>query len=142
MTKGFLLHDESTIVGENPQASSSVLLLKQESELAFQDCSLKKYLENMKLYETHIDGIYLAYRDYDPIKFSTSKKVLADPASIRGTDPSLLNLQANLAYVSVKQGNDTARSLSMLWQNVCELEAMIMRDKIHDSVGNGIVYTF
>ena len=92
----------------------------------------------MKLYETHIDGIYLAYRDYDPIKFSTSKKVLADPASIRGTDPSLLNLQANLAYVSVKQGNDTARSLSMLWQNVCELEAMIMRDKIHDSVGNGI----
>ena len=140
-TRAFLLHDETT-VEEISQTAASVLLLEQESLNGFHDCEIDSYLRGMTLYKTHIDGIHVAYREYTQLRFSQGKRLLADPSSMRGSDPALVNLHANLGYVSVKQGQDVSRILSSLWESMCSIEALVMRTKVNDAIGNGNPYAF
>ena len=140
-TRAFLLHDETT-VEEISQTAASVLLLEQESLNGFHDCEIDSYLRGMTVYKTHIDGIHVAYREYTQLRFSQGKRLLADPSSMRGSDPALVNLHANLGYVSVKQGQDVSRILSSLWESMCSIEALVMRTKVNDAIGNGNPYAF
>ena len=98
-TRSFLLHDETT-ASEVGQTSASVLLLQQEVKNSFKDCHLQKYLRGSKMYHTHITGIYVAYQPYESREGSNQfAKLAADPASLRGGNPDIINLKANLAYV-------------------------------------------
>ena len=93
--RAFLLHDESTTVGGKP-GSASVLLLQQEISDGNKDCALKKYMEGTIIVKTHIEGIYVAYGPYIEGNSSALQRLIPNPSSLRGSDPSLINLKANL----------------------------------------------
>ena len=132
----FILHDSNSTT-EADTAVAAALILQDEVENGVRDCRLQPQLAKMKLFKSHIRNVYVAYKVRpSPMSEDYFVPLTTDAENVKGSSFDILNLKAQLAYVTIARGQQVADQLAKLEKGLCEVKADLLKTKVADAIGN------
>ena len=133
----FLLHEDS-INNQTQTTTASAFILYHRIKGGLVDCQLKKYLQDRPTFQTHIPGIYVAYRILSKVHETETpgNVTMGTFKAIPTTTMNLINLRAQLAYITVANGQQVVESLAVLEEQLCQVRLEILRTQINSLVGS------